>query len=403
MHCVLEIVALCVDTTEGRDLGFPMLRFSSFSMANALSVILLATLGPASISFGQSPGVSSESRALIERLGNQFMQRSGSVGLSIGVLIDGQPTFYDFGRIAKGTRDAPDENTIYEIGSISKTMTGTLLARAVIDGKLRLDDDVRKHLDGDYPNLEYAGEPIRIKHLLNHTSGLPYQLPFKREDFQSMSAEKSRVLNQKQQQYSKQDLLDDLHDVKLEAVPGKELSYSSTSAQLLGYILERVYNESFDELLRHKLFSPLAMRRTGITFGDETKNRAEGYNASGEDMPHVPTAFAAAGGISSTASDLLKYAEFHLDESDPAVALSHQPTWGQIEYYAIGLNWQMEQKRDSPRRIWQSGGTGGFSSLLVIYPEAKIGIVILANESDEETQGQLGQLAAKIYTSLTSP
>jgi serine-type D-Ala-D-Ala carboxypeptidase/endopeptidase len=364
--------------------------------------LLLAIIAPCVASFGEESVSPQQTRTLVDRLGNKLIERPESVGLSIGITVNGQQEFFNFGKIAKDSSQPPDQDTIYEIGSVSKTMTGTLLAQAVIEGKLSLDDDLRKYLNGDYPNLEYAGEPIRIKHLLNHTSGLPYQLPFQREDFQSMSAERSRRLNQRQQQYSKQDLFDDLHEVELRAVPGKNLSYSSTSAQLLGYILEEVYGKSFDELLKSKLFSPLAMQRSGIAFGDDMKNRAKGYSASGEEMPHVARSIAAAGGISSTASDLLKYAEFHLDERDPAVALSHQPTWGQIEYYAIGLNWQMEDKHDSPRRIWQSGGTGGFSSLLIIYPESQIGIAILANESDENSQGLLSEMAKEIFDSLVA-
>jgi serine-type D-Ala-D-Ala carboxypeptidase/endopeptidase len=396
------MAALCVNITEGYNLGSQMLRTSPLSLVGVLTLGLLATVGSASISFGQKLGVLYESRSLIEQLGNRFMLRPGSVGLSIGVLIDGTSTFYDFGKIAKGTSEVPDENTIYEIGSISKTMTGTLLAQAVVDKKMNLDDDIRKYLKGEYPNLEYAGQPISIKHLLNHSSGLPFQLPIKPDDFQSMSADKSRRLNQTQQAYSKQDLLDDLHKIQLERAPGKTLSYSNTAAQLLGYILEQVDHSPYDQLLEKELATPLALTRTGVAFDADTENRAKGYSANGAEMPYAPRSLAAAGAISSTTSDLLKYARFHLDERRPTVALSHDPTWGDLKYYAIGLNWQMEKKEHAPRRLWQSGGTGGFSSLLAIYPEAKIGIVILANESDEDTQGQLSQIAAAIYSSLTS-
>jgi CubicO group peptidase (beta-lactamase class C family) len=96
---------------------------------------------------------------------------------SIGVVYRGEEFIRHRGDMEAGKPSPPTDATFYEIGSLSKTMAGTLMANAVLERKLSLDDDIRIYLQGDYPNLQYKGEPIRIRHLLSHTSGLPNMLP----------------------------------------------------------------------------------------------------------------------------------------------------------------------------------------------------------------------------------
>jgi serine-type D-Ala-D-Ala carboxypeptidase/endopeptidase len=91
---------------------------------------------------------------------------------------------------------------------------------------------------------------------------------------------------------------------------------------------------------------------------------------------------------------------FHLNEKNEVVALSHRVTMGEINDHAIGLNWQEQITSKKQKKIWQSGGTFGFSSYCVIYPEIKVGIVLLANESDPKAQGQLEGIAEEIVAQL---
>ena len=91
---------------------------------------------------------------------------------------------------------------------------------------------------------------------------------------------------------------------------------------------------------------------------------------------------------------------FHLDESGEAVRLSHQTTWGDIKYYASGLNWQMNRTAGGHRRIWQSGGSFGFSSYCVIFPELRMGIILLSNEADQNSQGRLNEMANEILAAV---
>ncbi|ANE53378.1 hypothetical protein SY85_08010 [Flavisolibacter tropicus] len=341
---------------------------------------------------------------IVQKATIPFISDTSKVGLSIGIYKNGEVHYYNYGTTQKGKQSLPTNKTVYEIGSISKTFTGTLLAQAVKDKKVKLDDDIRKYLDGNYPNLEYQGKPIKLSHLVSHISGLPFFLPdnpdlFKKPNFDTLPFTISKI----QQNYSKQKFFDDLHTVQLDTIPGYKFHYSNAGAQLLKFILEKVYKMPYDKLLSEYITKPLKMQNTNSLY---TKNDAtllvKGYNDKGKLMPYNPQILDAAGGIFSTTSDMLQYLKFHLDENNEVVALSHKVTMGEINDYAIGLNWQEQITSKKQKKIWQSGGTFGFSSYCVIYPESKVGIVLLTNESDPGSQHGLEGIAEEIVAQLNN-
>jgi CubicO group peptidase (beta-lactamase class C family) len=326
------------------------------------------------------------------------MSDARAVGLSVGVLKGGKAYTYNYGEVEKGKGRLPTPHTLYEIGSITKTFTGVLLARAAVEGRVKPDDDVRKYLDGDYPNLEFDGRPIRLVHLINHTSRLPFVLPDRPELFKDPNPfELPKILTEIERNYTREDFYRDLHKVRLDKAPGSDFKYSNAAAQLLGFILERVYRAPYERLVAEKIASPLKMRETVLTpSAAESKRLAKGHYENGSVALPVTPQSQAAGGLRSSVSDMLKYVEFHLDEEDEVVKLSHRPTWGDIKYYASGLSWQMNMTQGGRRRIWQSGGTFGFSSYCAVFPELGLGLVLLSNESDRDSQGRLNALANEI-------
>lgn len=328
-----------------------------------------------------------------------YLKKTGRVGLSMGIYHNKNSTTYHYGSTQKGMQVLPSDQTVYEIGSISKTFTGTLLAQAVKDKKVHLDDDVRLYLDGKYPNLEYQGHPIRLSHLVSHISGLPNFLPDNPGIFQNTNQDSLPfVLTRILDQYSKQSFLEDLHEVVIDTIPGYKFRYSNSSPQLLKFVLERVYQKTYADLLQQFISRPLNMNQTTPKFNEITlENLAKGYNAKGLPMPYIPSSLDAAGGIFSTISDMLQYLKFHLNEKNEVVAMSHQIITGDIDTYAIGLNWQEVMVAGKYKKIWQSGGTFGFSSYCVIYPDLDIAIVFLTNEADNTAQTELGQIADKIF------
>lgn len=306
--------------------------------------------------------------SIVQKEAAAYMQNKGAVGLSVGVLKDGRMYTYTFGSVEKGIQKRPAEQTMFAIASISKTFTGLLLAKADRENKVKLDDDIRKYLDGDYPNLEYQGHPIKLWHLISHVSRLPFIL--------SDSSEKAG--------YTRADFYKDLHNVKIDTIPGIKFQYSNSAAQLLGYILEKVYHKSYEALLKEKVTGPLHMNDTKVKLRiNETANFAKGYNEDGTYNPQTYTFMEGAGGIKTTAKDMLKYISLQMDESNPAVLLSHQETWGFDmgggSRYSCGLNWQIVKKADGPRRIAQEGEFPNYLATAIFSPELKTGIVILAN------------------------
>jgi len=329
-----------------------------------------------------------------------YMNDPIATGISIGIYKDGKQYTYNYGEVHKGKNDRPSKNTIYAIGSISKTMTGALLAKAVLENKVKLDDDIRKYLVGDYPNLEYRGRPITMSLLLNHHSGLPYMLPPDSVYSKGSNELQSIRLNEIFRHYTKADFFKDLHQVKIDTFPGTTFHYSNTGAILAGYIMEKLYGISFEQLLKQQVTSKLKMTDTKILFNAaQNKRIANGYDDKGKLMPRNPDGLQGAGGINSTVDDMLKYISWQLNENDTAVKLSHDPTWQTGDYWA-GLNWQVLRGGNGQRIIWQSGNVAGFTSYCVLYPESKMGIVILTNEESRSSAGLIENMVNHIATSI---
>ena len=340
--------------------------------------------------------------AVVNRAAQSFVAaHPRSQGISIGVYQNGRAYTFNYGHLEPAGQRAPTRKTLYPIASITKTFTGTLLAQAQLEGKLKLDDDVRLYLEGEYPNLEFNGHPIRLFDLLDHRSGIPFFLPDRpetRPDFAGDEPWASRI-STVLAGYSRADFYADLHRVKLEAIPGDSFRYSNAGAQLAGYILERVYGEPFEALLKRKILVPLGMRDTTITLTSrQFAARPRGFDAEGRQMPDSPDALQAAGAMKSSVHDMLKYVAWQVADRDPAVQLSHQPVFTSGNYSA-GLNWQMLSE-SGKRVIWQSGDLEGFHAYCVVEPERKLGLVVLFNQADRETNSAHGAMVNEILKGL---
>ena len=338
-------------------------------------------------------------KGFVDAAASDFLKNDPqAMGVSIGVLKDGASYTYNYGRKDKASNQPPAADSLYPIASITKTFTGILLAQAATEKRLGLKDDVRKYLAEPYPNLEYQGHPILVEQLVNHLSGLPFNLPDipeNRPPFPPVSPAAQRQINN----YTRTNFLADLHKVKLERVPGEKFSYSNTAAVLASLILERMYGKPYEEIVKEKIATPLQMTDTTISLGSSQQQRLmKGYDEKGVEIPYGLELALGAGGLQSTVADLLKYAQWQMDESDHAVKASHQPTFS-YNNYSVGLNWQMVNAGGS-RRIWQEGDRPGFTSICMVIPELKIGIVVLANEEDPQSSHSLTLMANRIMKEL---
>jgi hypothetical protein len=156
----------------------------------------------------------------IDRLVKPYMQNPDHNALCIGIIKNDSVYFYNYGEEKKDSKILPSQTSLFEIGSITKTFCGNLLAQAVSENKLKLDDDIRLYLKGNYKNLEFNKQPILVKHLANHTSGLPRQP-------ENLFSQKEFDLKNPYSNYTNQSLLNYIKEFKLSVTPGTNCEYSN--------------------------------------------------------------------------------------------------------------------------------------------------------------------------------
>lgn len=350
-----------------------------------------------SVSYGQIKKENLDT--IVNRLGETFLKNKQAVGLSIGVYNNGMTYFYNYGTVDREVNKVPTQNTIYEIGSITKAFVSLVLANAVTGKKVRLYDDIRKYLNGNYPNLELKGKPVTLLELSNTTSGLPNWLPPLTEQITGAPPDSiPYYIETVYKRYSQKDISDALSKIALDTVPGTKQAHSNGAALLLSYILEKVYKTSIENLVKKYVLKPAKMHSTSfLASTSNTKFLAKGYNDAGKQMPYFATTFLeGVGGLNSTASDLVNFIRFQLDSTNASVRLSHQKTfntgWGNI-----GLSWQMYKWDNGNRQFWITGGTYGFSSYVIFYPEINSGVVVLSNEADPSSSDRISDVADGIF------
>lgn len=308
--------------------------------------------------------------SLVDKAVLGFIQSPENCGISIGFTKNDTSYFYNYGETKRDSKILPSAATSYELGSVTVTFCGILLAQAVTENRLRLEDDIRKYLPGIYPQLTFNKKAILIKHLANHTSGLS-QIPedmLTQPDFDSLNPYKN---------YTTQKIYSYLRSIQLTSEPGTAYDYSNLGVAVLGLILEKVYGQSFDELVKEKICQPNNMTNTGVTL-HAIHQSASGYNQDGVPMPAWDLgAFAAAGGLKSSGADMLAYLSYNLKEKDKAVRLAHMQTFKDRQ--ALGLCWFINKTKYGNTLTWHNGATYGFSSFCGFVKEKNCSVVILSN------------------------
>lgn len=356
------------------------------------------TLAILTVSVSAALAQAADIDTLASSLGRDFVARPPHVGLSIGIIYKGERKRFNFGSTDIDQPVPPNARTIYELASLTKSHTGMLLARAVMDRKLALDDDVRRYLPAGFDKLSFAGHPIRIVDLANHTSGLPKNLPAF-----GPGPTPDKILAQ-YAGMTRERFLKAVSGVRLERRPGSSYAYSNTGTQLLGVVLENVYGLPYDELVSRVITGPLQMPDTVTTVAPENAGRyAKRYDGHGNPMPELSfwRTIPAAGFLKSTIDDQLRYMAWNLDESDPVVALAHRVTFRHTDERGddIGLYWFVNSK-NGKRLVRHGGGSFGTTGFELLYPDSKLGIVLLANDADASTEQALSDMADKLARAL---
>jgi CubicO group peptidase (beta-lactamase class C family) len=335
--------------------------------------------------------------SVVDKYATIYMSDPKAVGLSLGLYKGGKNYSYHYGEVEKGKGSLPNDRTIFSVGSISKTFIGVLLARAVTEHKLSLQDDIRKYLPGDLPNLEYKGHPIRLVDLANHTSGIDkFRFNSVPANFETMTADEALKYFAS---YTAEDLLRDLRNLTVDTVPGVRYHYSLGGINLLGMALAKVYHTTLDQLVRDYYGKTFHMPDTKLVSNPEDMPRyARGYDEKGQLMPQMPQFTVSLYTVKSTTKDMLSYLQANVLESNPAIRLSHQQTWGDLKSFAVGLTWDMEDYYGRGLEIWHSGFDYGSITVSTAYPSLGFGMFLWAN--DDSRQGNLFDMERNIKEHL---
>ena len=311
----------------------------------------------------------------VDSASQPYIRLRATTGLSIGILKNGKTFYYGYGETARGNGQLPDEHTIFEIGSITKTFTSLLFANAVVQGRVKEDDPVSPYFPDSIPPLAYQGTAVTLKTLSNHSSGIP-RMP---ANFHPRDNENPY------QDYDLPDMYSFYKTLTLSRKPGSQFEYSNLGGATLGIILEKVYKKNYQELFVETICDPLGMTDTREFIGKNDSTRfAKGYTEEGKyNEPWDFEAMAPAGSIRSTATDLLTYAHANLGavpkSLEKAIQLSHVPTFTDGTN-KIALGW-LYIKPGKDEVLFHNGGTGGFRSYLAINLDKQFAVVVLSNTS----------------------
>ena len=334
------------------------------------------------------PSLSKLDRARIAEIANELIKKYNVPSYSIG-LVYGDDLVYAraFGVVNRKTKKPATPRALYQIGSVTKVFTATLLLALRDDGLVGLDDPVTRYLPTGLPfphSLDGAPE-MTLRHLATHTAGLPKD-PVSRVNIDPPGG--PGVMRA----YSIKELYEGLEATKL-VRPMGQYAYSNLGFGLLGHVLERAAKTHYEQLLKRRILAPLGMQDTTVHVPAEKQKRmATAYWPTFEPMIErdlwVFGEISAFGGLTSTVIDLAKFIslQFHTDEknlkpvSGATIREMYTPQPVAREgNAAIGLGWQIDAFNETGRWIYHGGEVDGFSSFIAFKPDHRIGVIVLAN------------------------
>jgi len=287
----------------------------------------------------------------------------------VGLYENGQSYFYTHGLINKNQSQAVDNNSVYEIGSVTKTFTSLLLATLVNDKKIKLDDAIQDYWPKPFILEDPEKQPITFKQLATHTSGLP-RLP-------------NNLMLFSQDPYANYDrslLIKAINTTKPKNA-GSQYAYSNFAVGLLGETLALIENQPFNALIEQNIIKPLALNHTYMQLNQVPPELlVQGYAGKKAATAWNFKALAAAGSIRSSIKDLLNYGVAHLNLSENNLSTAMQMvTTKQYQQggLKVGLGWHI----NSDGIIWHNGGTAGFSSIIMLDPTQQKVVVGITNSS----------------------
>lgn len=334
-------------------------------------------------------------KAITDAAIKPIMEKNGIPGLAVGISVDGESYIFTYGVMSKSTGQPVTAETLFELGSISKTFTATLATYAEANGHLSLSGRVRDYLPGMKGT---AFGDVTLTHLGTHTAGgFPLQVP-------------DNVKTETQ-------LLAYLKSWKPSYGAGTHRTYANPSIGMLGYITAKAMGQGYDAAMQDTLFPALGLKDT-FTVVPQAKlaNYAQGYTRNDEPARLTPGILSSeAYGVRSTATDMIRFVNANLGLEKPDGKIRQAIASTHTGYFAVGamtqdLVWEQYARPVALKTLVQSnsgallktvpvqeiapplkpgrdvfinktGSTNGFGAYVAFIPQRKLGIVILANKN----------------------
>jgi CubicO group peptidase (beta-lactamase class C family) len=338
------------------------------------SITFLSALLISSFSFGQNI-----TKKIDSILADNY-KKHPEIGVSLGFIADNKEFFTAYGKLNAETQTKIDRNSIFEIASITKILTSNLIAQAVIEHKLKLEDDIDEFLPKAYVLHQNLKHKIKISDLASHQSGLPDV------DFAKLIALDKQQPTSNVTEETLSLLINNCSELKDYGI----YRYSTVGYTLLGQLLEQAYGKDYDVIIQEKMLSPLKMTNT-LTKDFNVKNRTQAHNAEGGIQEFFNwNVTAPAGLVKSNAADMVKFLKAVLNEETKVgkAAAITEKIFYKDENREMGLGTNIST--DDKNTIYlKSGDSMGQSSIICYNRVKNWGIVILLDQRNSKIRQNL--------------
>jgi D-alanyl-D-alanine-carboxypeptidase/D-alanyl-D-alanine-endopeptidase len=323
----------------------------------------------------------------------------------LGAIRGGETAVAGYGNIAANRKDEPTGDTLFRIGSITKAFTGQTLANLAADGSVKLTDPLTKYLPNFATPLS-PDPPIRLIDLATHSAGLPREVP--REE----GPPDNPFVHVTREAYASW--------VKANPLlfpPGTAVSYSNFGFDVLAMALSAAAGKPYPELLAERVLRPLGLTQTTFTPDLAARPAMQGHGFDGAPLPFIPTGdvIVGAGGLYSSAGDLLRWLGWHLDRLGGAAdrVIDHAAyLWrdgltsvvgmdesGHMD--AMGLGWViMAPEGARPLILQKAGGLQGVFSYVAFAPTRNVAVVAAINAFDVNAGLAMAKMANDLIAEL---
>ncbi|WP_261512768.1 serine hydrolase domain-containing protein [Chryseobacterium paludis] len=349
-------------------------------MKNALKMV--AVLLISNFTFGQ------DYSKKIDSIIQSNYKNNPDVGISVGYINNNKEHYIAYGKLSKGNQMDIDKNSLFEIASITKILTSNLIAQAAIENKIKLDDYIDNYLPKEYVLQKDLKNKIRISDLASHQSGLPDV------DFAKLvELDSQQPINNVTEK-----TLTDIVNNCTELTDYGKYRYSTLGYTLLGQILEKVYENTYDEIIREKILKSLKMNHT-LTKDFNVKNKTTGYNPNGGVQEFLKwNVTAPAGLIKSNTSDMITYLKAVLTKGNKIsqAAMLTEKIFYKDNNRELGLGTNIIA--DDKNTVYVKTGDSMGQSSIIFYNRVKNWgvIVLLSQRNSKMRQNLFNEISQKI-------